>query len=208
MEELVRKLPNRIVALRIHATQDPKLPPSAGGAIRDRDLRAPAIRTTIRKAHELGLGIQFHLIPYYARHVAALAAEFSGTMMILDHLARAAQGTPEEYEEVLRLARFSKVVMKYSAVQYASRQPHPHDDARPLVRRVYDAFGPDRIIWGGLGHNMKDFHRHFELLDRMFDFASAADRAKIRGGNAIRLYGLMGGRASSPRGPLAPPVPG
>jgi predicted TIM-barrel fold metal-dependent hydrolase len=144
----------------------------------------------VRRATDLGLAIQFHLVPYYARQVAMLADEFGGTTMILDHLARAAQGTPEEYEEVLRLARFPKVVMKYSAVQYASKQPYPHDDARPLVRRVWDAFGPDRIIWGGLGQTLEAFRRNDALLERMFDYASPADRAKIRGGNAMRLFGF------------------
>ena len=190
MEALVKKHPGRIVGLRIHATQDSKLPPTTSGAIRDRDLRAPALRTTIRKAHELGLAIQFHLSPFYAPRVAALAGEFPGTTMILDHLVRAAYGTPAEYEEVLRLARFPKVVMKYSAVQYSTKQAYPFDDAKPLVRRVWDAFGPERIIWGSLGHTMEDFRKSDALLDRMFDFAGPADRARIRGGNAMRLFGF------------------
>ncbi|MBI4877747.1 MAG: amidohydrolase family protein [Acidobacteria bacterium] len=190
MEALVKKHPGRIVALRMHAVQDPKLAPTTSGAIRDRDLRSPALRPIVRKAHELGLAIQFHMIPFYAPQVAALAAEFPGTPMILDHLVRAAQGTPEQYEEVLRLARFPKVIMKFSSVAYSSRRKHPFDDVRPLARRVFDAFGPERIVWGSLGHTLEDFQRNDALLDRLLDFAPAAGRARIRGLNAARLFGF------------------
>jgi predicted TIM-barrel fold metal-dependent hydrolase len=190
MAALVKKLPGRIVALRVHRTQDRELPPTTSGPIRDRDLRSPALRATLRRAGELGLAIQFHLSPYAAPQVAALADEFGGTAMILDHLARARYGTPEEYAEVLRLARFPKMIMKFSALQYSSRQDYPYDDARPLVRRVWDAFGPQRIIWGSLGQSLEEFRRNDALLERMFDFATPAERAGIRGGNAARLFGF------------------
>jgi predicted TIM-barrel fold metal-dependent hydrolase len=178
------------VGLRIHRTQDAKLAPTTSGPIRDRDLRSPALRATVRRAGELGLAIQFHLSPYAAPLVAALADEFGGTVMILDHLGRARYGTPEEYAEVLRLARFPKMIMKFSALQYSSRQNYPFDDARPLVRRVWDAFGPQRIIWGSLGNTLEEFRRNEALLERMFDFAAPAERAGIRGGNVARLFGF------------------
>jgi predicted TIM-barrel fold metal-dependent hydrolase len=82
--------------------------------------------------------------------------------------------------------------MKYSAVSYSSREKYPYRDAKTLVRRVFDAFGPDRIIWGGLGMNMGDFEKQAALLDQMFDFASETDRAKIRGLNARQLYRFVG----------------
>ena len=67
-----------------------------------------------------------------------------------------------------------------------------HRDAAPLVRRAYDAFGPDRIVWGGLGHDMAEFERQVRLLDELFEFAPESDRAKIRGLTAMRLFGFGG----------------
>lgn len=190
MEALVRKLPGRIVALRIHVNRDPKTPPTTSGPIRDRDLRAPAIKDTWKQAGALGLAIQMHFIPCYAPQIFALASEFRKVPVVLDHLARAGQGTAAEYEEVLRLAELPRVYMKYSAVPYSSQQEYPHSDVKPLVRRVFDAFGGDRIIWGGLGMSMGEFEKQAALLDRMLDFASEPDRAKIRGLNAVRLFGF------------------
>ncbi|MEX2263033.1 MAG: amidohydrolase family protein [Bryobacteraceae bacterium] len=188
MEALVRRNAGRIVALRVHQMRKPGSPPATGGAIKDRDMAHPAMKTTWRKAADLGLAIQMHFLPYYATQIAPLASEFSGMPVILDHLGRAGQGRPEHFAEVLKLARNPRVYMKYSAVRYSSKEKSPFRDAKPLVRRAFDAFGPDRMIWGGLGHNMDQFGEAVEVFNVMFDFASETDRAKIRGLNAKKLY--------------------
>jgi predicted TIM-barrel fold metal-dependent hydrolase len=189
MEALVRRNPGRIVALRIHEIH-PAGTPSTTGAIRDRDMRNPQIVLTWRAAHELGLSIQMHFIPHYALPIGQLAAKFPEMPVILDHLARPGQGTPEEYEQVLKLGEFPRVHMKFSGtgVASASREPYPHLDAKPMVKRVYEAFGADRMIWGELGGSMADYARATQLFDVMFDFAPESERAKIRGLTAQKLF--------------------
>jgi predicted TIM-barrel fold metal-dependent hydrolase len=188
MEALVKKLGGRIVALRVHETQDPKLPPTTTGAIRDRDMKSPAMLATWRKAHTLGLAIQMHFIPCYAPQIRALAAQLKEMPVLLDHLGRSAQGTPAEYEEVLRLAELPRVYMKFSGVGYSSKAGYPYRDVQPLVKRIFQAFGADRILWGGLGMDMGQFEKQSAMFEEMFAFASEADRAKIRGLNALRLF--------------------
>jgi len=188
MESLVKKLPGRIVALRIHEMRPPGAPPATAGPIKDRDLRHPAMRETWKKAQSLGLAIQMHFLPCHAPQIGELAGAFPEVPVVLDHLGRGGQGTAQEFDAVLRLARLPLAYMKYSAVNYSSRESYPFADAKPLVRRVYEAFGPDRLIWGGLGHNLEEFEKQSSLLDRMFDFAGEPDRARIRGLNALRLY--------------------
>jgi len=188
MEALVKKHAGRIVALRVHETQDPKLPPTTSGPIRDRDMRSPAMLATWRKAHSLGLAVQMHFIPYYAPQIRALASQLKEMPVLLDHLGRAGQGSAAEYEEVLRLAELPRVYMKFSGVSYSSKQDYPYRDVQPLVRRVFQAFGPDRILWGGLGMDAKQFAQQTALLDQIFAFTSEAVRAKLRGLNAMRLF--------------------
>jgi predicted TIM-barrel fold metal-dependent hydrolase len=188
MEALTKKLPNRIVALRIHEVRVAGKPATTTGPIKDRDLHHPAMKQTWRAAQSLGLAIQMHFIPRFAPQIGELAAEFRDTPVILDHLARAGQGTPAEYEQVLRLAQQPRVYMKYSAINYSSKQPYPYPDAKALVRQAYKAFGSDRIIWGGLGMNMAEFEKQSALLDLMFDYAPESDRAKIRGLTAMKLF--------------------
>ncbi|MGH9721405.1 MAG: amidohydrolase family protein, partial [Bryobacteraceae bacterium] len=128
-------------------------------------------------------------IPHHAPQIGELAAAFPKTAVILDHLARAGEGTAAEYDEVLLLAKLPRVVMKFSGVNYSSKQPHPYTDAKPLVRKTFDAFGAGRMIWGGLGMNADAFEKATVLFDHMFDFLPEPERAKIRGGNAMKLYG-------------------
>ncbi len=44
-------------------------------------------------------------------------------------------------------------------VETASKEPYPHLDAKPVVKRAYEAVGADRMIWGGSGANMAEFER-------------------------------------------------
>jgi len=192
MQALVKRNPGRIVALRIHETHEAGTPFTASGLIRDRDLKNPQMAVTWRAAHELGLAIQIHCIPHYAAAIGELASKFPQTPVIIDHLARPGQGTPEEYEQVLKLAQIPRVYMKYTTtgVASASKQPFPHQDAKPLVKRVYQAFGADKILWGELGVNMTEFQQAKQLLDLMLDSASLSERANIQSLNAKKLFGF------------------
>lgn len=185
---LMNRNPNRIVALRIHETRKPGTPATTSGAIHDRDLRSPAMRDTWRHVHEMGLAIQMHFIPYYAPQIGALAAQFPQMPVILDHLARAGQGTPAEYKQVLKLARLPRVYMKFSGVEYSSHEKFPYRDAKPIVRQACDAFGPERMLWGGLGHTMPEYKRQQELFAEMLGYLSERDQALIRGLNAKKLF--------------------
>ena len=190
MQALVKKNPGRIVALRIHETHAAGTPSTTGGLIRDRDLKNPQMAVTWRAAHEMGLAIQIHCIPHYAVAIGELASRFRDTPVILDHLARPGEGTPEEYDQVLKLADIPRVYMKYTStgVASASKQPFPHPDAKPLVKRVYQAFGADKIILGELGGNKAEFQQAMQLFDLMFDFAPELERAKMQSLNAKKLF--------------------
>ena len=190
MQALVQGNPGRIVALRIHEVHAAGTPSTKTGLIKDRNLRDPQMAVTWRAAHELGLAIQIQCIPTYAPPIAELATKFRETPVILDHLARPGQGTPEEYEQVLKLADLPRVYMKFSltGVASASKQPFPHADAKPLVKRVYNAFGPDKMVWGELGGNAAEFEWAVQLFDLMFDFAPEPERKKIRGLTAQKLF--------------------
>lgn len=190
MQALVQKNPGRIVTLRIHEEHAPGTRSTTTGPIRERNLRDPQMTVTWRAAHELGLAIQFNFIPHYAPQIGELAAKFQDMPVILDHLAQPRHGTPAEYDEVLRLAKFPRVYMKFtgSGVAAASKQGYPHLDAKPIVKRTYEAFGADRMIWGGLGGNMTNFEKEVELFEIMFDFARESGRAEIRGLTAKKLF--------------------
>jgi predicted TIM-barrel fold metal-dependent hydrolase len=179
MTELTKKWPNRIVALRVHATEKQ---PRASGPIRDRDLADPRMAQTWAAAAKLGLAIQMHMIPMWAPAVAKLAAQTKGVKVVIDHLCRYAQGTAAEYEEVLKLGANKGVYMKFSG----PIPPNPQD----LCKKIHQAYGPDRIIWGGLGMSAAAYEKQQKVFDETWAFLTPADRQKIKHNNAAKLYRL------------------
>ncbi|MEZ5400137.1 MAG: amidohydrolase family protein [Bryobacteraceae bacterium] len=188
MRELSRRLPGRIVAMRIHAMNAPGEPPLSSGAIKNRDLSDPRVKAVWREAGRLGMAIQMHFLPHHSEAIGALAAEFKDVPVILDHMGRAGMGGPAGFEQVLRLADHPLTFFKFSGIRYSSKEPAPHRDVQPFVNRAFDAFGPERMLWGGLGHTMEEHRAARDLFDFQFAFASEDDRARIRGGNARRLF--------------------
>lgn len=188
LEAFVRKNHGRIVALRIHEVAKPGALPQRDGAIKNRDMQDPAMKRTWRKAHELGLAIQMHFLPHFAPQIGKLAGELPEMPVLLDHLGRGGQGSAEDFQSVLNLAKLPRTYIKFSGWRHSSKQQHPYRDIQPMVRRAFDAFGPDRMLWGALGKTMEEHGRAIEVFDLMFSFAQERDRAKIRGLNAAKLF--------------------
>lgn len=207
MEKIVRRHPQQILALRVHCTRGRGEPATTAGPIRERDLEHPNVLRVWRKAGELGIAIQAHIQPHFAPQVEKLAAAVPSTRVIIDHFGHAGVGTlvrgpngwsharaelgyrdVKEFDSVLRLAKLPQVILKVSGLNYSSREPFPHRDVEPLARRAFDAFGPDRMVWGSLGHSMQEFRQKAEIFDVNFHFLSSADRASLRGLTAKRLF--------------------
>lgn len=209
MEEIVKRHPGRIVAMRVHCTRGRNDPPTTSGTLRDRDLLHPNARPVWKKAADLNIAIQAHIQPYFAPQIEQLGRQFPATRIIVDHFGHAGVGgalktakgwahakaelgynDPKEFDQVLRLAKLPQVILKVSGLQYSSRAPFPHTDIRPYARRAFEAFGPDRMVWGSFGSTLASFREKVQIFAANFDFLTAADRAKIRGLTAKRLYGF------------------
>lgn len=173
IERLVSAEP-RIVALRFHAYR------TREGAYLD-SFHDANVRALWRKAGELGLVIELHISPDYARQVADAVRDYPDYPVLIDHLAEPKMGTPEEYEDVLALGNHPNVTMKLSGLTHFSNEPEPHLDAKPLARRVAAAFGPGRLAWSGGSPR---------IVDALLDHWSEADRARVKGENLARLARL------------------
>ena len=121
-----------------------------------------------------------------------MAERFPGVNVVLDHLA----GLPLDADTqapllpaVLRLAAYPNVYVKVSNLQGKSDQEYPFTDVYQLVRRIYDAFGPQRLMWGtnfpgvmkgvGYGPALEMFRDHVDFLtddDREWLFHRTAER--------------------------------
>ena len=179
MRALAERWPRRIVALRIH---EMSMTSSTGGPIRNRDMKDPRMLACWTAVASMGMAVQMHFVPGQAPNIRALAAKFPETTVILDHMGRPGQGTESEYEEVLKLARLPRVILKYS------NWGEYKGDLSRLTRQLYDSFGPQRMMWGTLGSTPEEYRKQVARFEELLAFASEADRASIRGGNAHRLF--------------------
>ncbi len=73
--------------------------------------------------------------------------------LILDHMgvsaAMARDNTiAEAIGETVALARYPNVSVKVSATPGLSREPYPWRDVAVHIKRVFDAYGPQRSYWG------------------------------------------------------------
>jgi len=169
MEQLVRQEP-RIVATRFHAHR--------GKETYLRSFADDGVRAIWKKAAALGLIVELHIGPNYARQAGDAIRAIPGSTVLIDHLAEPHLGTAVEFADVLDLAALPNVYMKLSGINHFSKDAPHFRDALPFTRRVIQAFGPDRLVWGSGTPRIVDEH---------MPGSSAADRAKVKGGNLARL---------------------
>jgi len=166
---LVKREP-RIVSTRFHAHR--------GKEIYLDSFAAPYVRALWKQAVDLGLVIELHIGPNYAKQAGAAIAAFPGCKVLIDHLAEPKLGNPYEYADILELAKYPNVFMKFSGVGYIATDRPNYESVMPFTRRVIKEFGPDRMVWGGDSPRLVDAH---------MKGYSAADIAKVKGGNLKKL---------------------
>ncbi|HTM76790.1 MAG TPA: amidohydrolase family protein [Devosia sp.] len=136
------------------------------------------VRALWKRAVDLGLVIELHIGPNYARSAGQAIAAFPGCKVLIDHLAEQAMGTPAEFADVLDLAQYPNVYMKLSGLNHFAKDAPLYENERPFTRRVIAEFGPERVVWGSGTPKIVDAH--------MKGYAPS-DIAAVKGGNLKRL---------------------
>lgn len=99
------------------------------------------------------LGVAFGILGSSQDHscVEPMAAMFPGVNILLDHLGGLPLD-PEQQEPLIeatmRLGKYPNVYIKVSNLQGKSDEEYPFRDTYDLVKRIYDAYGPERLMWG------------------------------------------------------------
>jgi predicted TIM-barrel fold metal-dependent hydrolase len=138
----------------------------------------PGVRALWKQAVDLGLIIELHIGPNYAAQAGEAIKAFPGCKVLIDHLAEPHMGTGVEFAHVLELAKLPNVYMKLSGINHFAEDGPLYESAFPFTRRVIEAFGPDRMVWGSGTPRIVDAHMQNH---------SESDRAKVKGGNLRRL---------------------
>jgi predicted TIM-barrel fold metal-dependent hydrolase len=120
---------------------------------------------------------------------------YPDTSVVIDHFARLGMAGPPKEADVaalLRLALHSRTHVKASAFYALGAKKAPYLDMGPLIRRVRDAFGPQRVMWASdcpfqvdPGHN---YHDSIALIRDRLAFLSASDKAWMLRGTAEKVF--------------------
>lgn len=95
--------------------------------------------------------------------------------------------------DIERCAKRPNLVCKISGIVARAPRGWTADDLAPIVNHCLDAFGPDRVLFGGdwpvclLGAPLRQW---VDTLTRIVARRPLADRRKLWSENAVRFYGL------------------
>jgi predicted TIM-barrel fold metal-dependent hydrolase len=132
---------------------------------------------------EEGLAICPLVDPPFLAGLETMCRRYPATPVVIDHFARIGlDGTIRDADlrRLCGLARYPGVRVKLSAFYALGRKRPPHLDLAPMIRRVLEAFGPQRLMWASdCPFQVLDGHRYrdsVELVRQRLDFLTDEDR--------------------------------
>ncbi len=152
-----------------------------------------------KKAETLGSIFNFFISTPQLPKLEQMVRQFPAVQVVIDHLARIdlKQSDPmPEFQKLLALAKYPNVYVKVSELSVLSPSAeYPWSDTFAWVKRMYDAFGPDRMLWGtgfpGATRTQAGrptLTQELNLIRQEIPFFTPQDRQKILGTNAARLW--------------------
>ena len=134
-----------------------------------------------KKAEQLGAVFNIFLAAHQIQQVADMAERFPGVKVVVDHFAMIDITKPdnEGIDQILKLQRLPNVYIRTS-LHNPSQEQIPYRDMWPYLRRVYDRFGPQRMIYA-------NFYELLIIKD-LIPFFSNEDKEWILGKTAATVY--------------------
>jgi L-fuconolactonase len=123
--------------------------------------------------------------------VLALIEKYPDLDVIIDHMADCSIDQPQELDKLIALARFPRVFVKISHIWSISRQPYPWLDAQEYVKRLYAAFGPQRLMWGTdwpVCNGWTTYNRTLSVVRDDMAFLNEEDKSWILSKTVERLW--------------------
>jgi predicted TIM-barrel fold metal-dependent hydrolase len=114
---------------------------------------------------------------------------------VIDHFARiGVDGTIRDRDlaALCRLARHPKTFVKLSAFYALGAKKSPYLDLVPMIRRLLDAFGPERLMWAtDCPYQVQEDHTYADSIalvrDRLEDL-SEGDRQWLLRKTAEKVF--------------------
>ena len=118
--------------------------------------------------------------------VDKIAERHPGLKIVMDHLALATGQKDEaafrDFDKVLPIARRPNVAAKVSALPCYSTEGYPYRSLHPYIRKVYDAYGPQRMFWGtDLSRSPISYRQNVTMFTEEMPWLTELDKEWILG---------------------------
>ncbi|MBW3598096.1 MAG: amidohydrolase family protein [Planctomycetes bacterium] len=161
----------------------------------DQWLSGEGMRTMWRQGAETGLNMCCLIDPEFLPSVDRACREFPETPVVIDHFARVGiDGTIRERDlaNLCALSKHKNVTVKVSAFYALGQKTPPYTDLIPMIRRVLDAYGPERLMWASDGPFQvvppHTYQASIDLIRLRCDFLTDSDRNRLLRKTAERVF--------------------
>lgn len=127
--------------------------------------------------------------------IDAWAEKYPETTVVIDHFSRISmRGNADTaaLDRLCEMARRKNLFIKTSAFYALGAKQPPYDDLIPMIRRLRDAYGADRLMWASDCPYQVQAPHHYAvsiaLIRDRIDFLSEAERIAMLRGTAQRVF--------------------
>lgn len=158
--------------------------------------KADGLHQMWKTAAETGQAICCLATPAAFSAIRGMCEVYPKTTVVIDHCGRVgSKGTKivdSELENLCRLSEFKTVSVKVSAFYALGKKQAPYDDLSPMIRRLRDSFGSDRLMWAtDCPFQVQNGHTYGEsiaLIRDRLDFLSEEDKTRMLRTTAERVF--------------------
>ena len=153
-----------------------------------------------KKAAQLGAVFNFYISTRQLPKLEEMVRRHPEVKICIDHLSQidlTVEDPTPEFKKLLAFSKYPNAWVKVSELTSVSGAEYPFREAWSWVKRVYEEFGADQLLWGTgypgaarAHYERPTLARELALVREEMTFLSPEDVEKILGLNAARIWNL------------------
>jgi L-fuconolactonase len=160
------------------------------------EIGSPNVRRLWKKASDLGVTVNCMVMDDLERvyEIELMARQIPDLNIVIDHclMLNTIRKTEETLTALERLSKVPNIHAKLTSGTHGSARVYPHEDMHVPLKRVIEAFTPDRCVWGSnfpnaLWSKGTSYAQNLRLFTDEIGL-SESDQEAILGGTANRLW--------------------
>jgi predicted TIM-barrel fold metal-dependent hydrolase len=126
------------------------------------------------------------LVPGMVRKLLPIAEGHRELKILIPHMgcrldSRGAEAF-SSLEDLVALARYPRVFVMLSSAPNYSNEAYPFRDLQPFIKRIFDAYGPGRLLWGAdLSRLTSTYSECLDHVRNTLDFLGSGDKEWMLG---------------------------